>query len=195
MPDDSGYLCWADYIASIPFFSNRPSRRQLHKAKTLRKHLQLVKALRGLVAKTSEPFCETRINSKKGTFIGLDPKLAHKLAAAADIVDEFLTWDWYTRDRNERNSVIAALRWKIRQSTGTPHDRELGTLIYAAFRAAGIKEDFYLDATTLGRIEKLQKEGRVKATCRLNYVSGKSLSPLPGISLSTRYPKNRKKHV
>jgi len=26
-PDDSGYLCWADYIASIPFLSNRATIR------------------------------------------------------------------------------------------------------------------------------------------------------------------------
>jgi hypothetical protein len=195
MPDDSGHLCWADYISAIPFFPNRPSRRQLHKAKALRKHLPLVTVLRQLIAKSSEPFCEIRRNTKKGIFVGLDPKLAHELAAAADLVEEFLTWDWYTRDRNNRNSVIAALRWKIRQSTGTPHDRELGTLIYAAFRAAGIKEDFYLDATTLDRIEKLDKEGRIKATYRLNILSGLERVPDPGRSLSTRFRKNRKKHV
>lgn len=118
-------------------------------------------------------------------FIGIDSKLARDLAAAADLVNEFLTWDWYTRDRNNRNSVIAALRGQIRQSTGTPHDRELGTLIYAAFRAAGINEDFYLDAATLERIEKREKEGRVKATCQLNYLSGLSPTPDPPISLST----------
>jgi hypothetical protein len=90
--------------------------------------------------------------------------------------------------------VIALLRWTIRNRTGSPHDFELATLIDAASHAAG-KSGIYLDATTLARIEKLEMEGRVKAACRLNYVSGKNSSPLPGISLSTRFPRNPAKHV
>ena len=58
MPHDARYTCWADFIAAIPFFSNRPSRRQLHSAKTLRKHLPLVKIMRDLAAKASEPFAD-----------------------------------------------------------------------------------------------------------------------------------------
>ena len=132
MPHDARYTCWADFIAAIPFLSNRPSRRQLHSAKTLRKHLPLVKIMRDLAAKASEPFCEIRRTTPKGTYLGIDPNLARELSSAADLLYEFLSWDWYTRNRNERNSVIARLRGEIRQRTGTPHDKELGILIYAS---------------------------------------------------------------
>lgn len=192
MPHDARYPCWADWIALIPFLSNQPSRRQLHTAKSVRKHLPLVKIMRALVAKAGEPFCEIRLTTPKATYPGIHPDRIRELSSAADLLEEFLSWDWYTRSRNQRNSVIARLRWEIRQKTGAPHDRELGVLIYASFRAAEIKEDFYLDATVLDRIEKLEKEGRVKATSRLNALGKLGATLDPGRAQSTRFSRNRK---
>lgn len=195
MPHDLNYPCWADYIASIPYLPNRPSRRQLHRAKSLRKHLPLVKAMRHFASKAGDPFCEMRVVTPDETLLEGSRAFGRDVAQAAKLVEKFISCDWYTRDRNKRNSVIASLRGMIRLRTGNPHDRELGTLIDAAFRAAGFKRGLYLDATTLDRIENLEKEGRVKATCRLNYLSGLSPTSDPGISLSTRFPRNRKERV
>ena len=71
-----------------------------------------------------------------------------------------------SRDRNPRNALIAELRWVIRWRTGSPHDRELTILIDAAFQAAGVKNGFYIEPSALDRIEKREKEGRVKAVSR-----------------------------
>jgi hypothetical protein len=194
MPYDLRYPCWADYFAAIPFLPNRPSNRQIHRGKTLRKHLPLVKAMRQFAAKAKEPYCEIRVITGNQILIGGSLEFCKQLGEAADLIEKFIHSNWSIRDRNPRNTVIAILRWWIRHHTGNPHDLELGTLIDAASRAAG-KSGIYLDANTLARIERLELEGRVKAACRLNFVSGKSESPLPDISLSTRSPKNRKKHV
>jgi hypothetical protein len=194
MPHDLRHPCSADYIAAIPFLPNRPSSRQIHRGKSLRKHLPLLKALRHFAAKANDPFGEIRVVTGKETLVGGSLDFANQLGQAADLIEKLISSNWLTRDRNPRNTVIAILRVTIRQRTGTPHDLELATLIDAASRAAG-KSGIYLDAKTLARIERLELEGRVKATCRLNFVSGQSPSPLPNISLSTRFPGNRKKHV
>jgi hypothetical protein len=194
MPHDLRYPCWADYFAAIPYLPNRPSRRQIHSAKSLRKHLPLLMALRQFAMKANEPFCEIRMVTGNQILIGTSKEFGNQLVQATDLIEKFISWNWSMRDRNPRNTVIALLRWGIRHHTGCPHDFELATLIDAASRAAG-KSGIYLDAKTLARIERLELEGRVKAACRLNYVSGKSPSPLPGIFLSTRFPLNRKKHV
>jgi hypothetical protein len=95
------------------------------------------------------------------------PRLAKRLIETAEFLDGFFTWSWTTRDRNPRGAAIAEPRWEIRNRTGRPHDPELAALIDAAFRAAGHKEGFWIDATALDRIEKREKEGRVKAARRL----------------------------
>jgi hypothetical protein len=194
VPHDLRYPCWADYIASIPFLPNRPSRRQIHRGKTLRKHLPLLKALRQFAAKGSDPFCEIRVVTKNETLLEGSRSFGNELGHAADLIEKVISSNWSTRERNPRNTVIALLRWTIRDRTGTPHDSELATLIDAARSAAG-KRCIFLDPHTLERIEKREMEGRVKAACRLNYLSGKSPSPFPGKSLSTRFPRNRQKRV
>jgi len=93
--------------------------------------------------------------------------ISRRLRDTADFLEHFFRWDWYTRDQNPRNAIIAELRWTIRHRTGRPHDAELSALIDAAYRAAGIEEGCYIDATALDKIEKREKEGRVKATRRL----------------------------
>ena len=158
---------WAFYIAAIPLLPNRPSRRRVHNHKALRKHRSLVGALRQLVKEIDDPFCDVSIVSKIDYPKGEISSLRKRVNEMADFVEQFLSWNWYIRDRNPRNALIAELRWNIRERTGRPHDSELGVLIDAAFRAAGVNEGFYIDATTLDRIEKREKEGRVKATLRL----------------------------
>jgi hypothetical protein len=193
-PPDSRQVGWADYIASIPFLPNRPSRRQLHPGRTLRKHLPLVNALRQFAAEANDPFCEIRVITKNEILLEGSRNFGKELGQAADLIEKFISSDWSTRNRNPRNAVIASLRWMIRHRTGAPHDSELAVLIDAALSAVG-KSCIFLDPHTLERIEKREREGRVKAACRLNYLSGKSPSPLPSKSLSTRFPRNRKKRV
>jgi hypothetical protein len=89
------------------------------------------------------------------------------LLNVASMLEHVLSWDYMVRYLNPRNSLIAELRWTIREKTGKPRDRELNVLIDAAFRAAGRKKGSYIDATTLDRIEKRQKESRVKAHRRI----------------------------
>jgi hypothetical protein len=194
MPHDLRYPCWADYLAAIPFLPNRPSSRKTHSGQSLRKHLTLVRAMRRFAAKAKEPFCEIRVVTGNQTLIGGSLEFCTQLGEAADLIEKFISSNWSIRDRNPRNTAIAVLRSTIRRRTGTSHDAELSTLIDAASLAAG-KSGIYLDANNLARIERLELDGRVKAACRLNYVSGKSDSPSPDISLSTRFRKNRKKHV
>ena len=158
---------WSDYITAIPFLSNRPSRRRIHRKTALHKHWPLARALRQLAEKVDDPFSDVSIVSKTNCSLSEIRKLSRHLIETAEFVEKFLSWDWYTRDCNSRNALIAELRWETRSRTGRPHDSELSVLIDAAFRAAGVKEGYYIDATALDRIEKRQKEGRVKATRRL----------------------------
>jgi hypothetical protein len=51
--------------------------------------------------------------------------------------------------------------------TGRPHDTQLNVLIDAAFYAAGRKDGFHMDATALDRIEKRERESRMKATAKI----------------------------
>ncbi len=188
--------CWADYIAAITFLSNRPSRRQIHRGRTLRKHLSLVAVLRRFAWKVNDPFCDKTVVSAQDLSIEEMRNLGKRLMETAEFLEKFLSWDWYTRDMNPRNSLIAGLRWTIRWRTGHPHDRELAILVDAAFRAAGINEGYYLDATTLDRIEKRDKEGRVKATGRLLHLRRPGPTLKSGrVANSTRFPRNRGKGV
>lgn len=137
MPHDPRFPCWADHFAAIPFLPNRPSRRQIHRGNSLRKHLPLVKALHRFAAKANEPFCEIRVVTGNQTLVGGSLDFAYKIGQAADLIEKFISSTWSIRGRNPRNTVTALLRWSIRQHTGTPHDLELATLIDAASRAAG----------------------------------------------------------
>lgn len=187
---------WADYVAALPFLPNRPARRQLHRPNALRKYLPLVNILREFGTKVDNPFCEKHIVSIADCSIEDPRTLAKDLLQTAELLKKVLSWSWYTREKNPRNALIAELRSTIRSRTGNPHDRELAILVDAAFRAAGIKEGLYLDATALERIEKREKEGRVKATCWLNYISGLSPTPqAPKLRHSTTFPRNRGKRV
>jgi len=154
-----------------------------------------VKVIRNFVVKASDPFCEIRVNAPKVIYPGIHPDRIRELSTAADLLEEFLSWDWYIRHRNVRNSVIARLRWEIRWKSGAPHDKELGILIYASFRAAGIKEDSYLDTSTLNEMEQRDKGGRKNATCRLNDLGELLGKPDGGQAQSTRFSRNRKKRV
>lgn len=92
--------------------------------------------------------------------------LRDDLLKAATTLEHFLYWDYVVRNLNPRNALIAELRCTIRERTGKPHDSELIVLLDAAFRAAGHKEGFYISPSALDRIEKREKESRVKATRR-----------------------------
>jgi len=187
---------WADSIAAIPLLPNRPSRRRIHRKTTLQKHWPLVRALRRFAEKVDDPFCDKSIVSTKDCSLSELANLGRRLIETAEFVEKFLSWDWYTRDRNRRNALIAELRWQIRWRTSKPHDRELSALIDAAFRAAGSEEGFHIDATALDRIEKREKEGRVKATARLrSRVSVIPLSKERHLKRSTRFRQNPRKRV
>jgi hypothetical protein len=108
------------------------------------------------------------------------------------MLEHFLSWDYYVRYLNSRNALIAELRWTIRERTGRPHDRDLNILIDAAFRAAGNKEGCYIDAATLDRIEKRQKESRVKANRRIRSLIS---APAPSLERSTRNRRDSRKRV
>ena len=162
---------WADYIAAIPLLENRPSRTHFHRRVSLRKHQPLVRALRNFARQFDDPFNETRVISTGDTTILPHDGLPDLADGAASFIEKFLSWDWYIRERNPRNVLIAELRWTIRARTGKPRDRELSTVIDAACRAAGLKE-LCLDNSTLDRIEKREKETRVKCFRRLNSAAG-----------------------
>jgi hypothetical protein len=158
---------WADYIAAIPFLPNRLSRRRIHVKTRLQKHRPLVGALRKIAQQLNDPFCDVSIQGDKDLSVDEVLRLSKRLNETAEFIEKFLSWDWCTRDRNPRNAVIAELRWQIRWRTGRPHDAELAVLIDAAYRAAGVKSGVFIDATALERIEKREKEGRVKVAGRL----------------------------
>jgi hypothetical protein len=108
------------------------------------------------------------------------------------MLEHVLSWDYLVQYLNPRNVAIAELRWTIRKRTGRPHDPELSILIDAAFRAAGYKEGCYIDPAALDRIEKRQKESRVKANQRIRYLISASASSL---RRSTRNRRNSRKRV
>lgn len=167
---------WADYIAAIPLLPNRPSRSYFHRRISRVKLLPVVNALRNFARQLGDPFAETRLiwTRNPGILHLKDlPDLANR---AASFIEKFLSLDWYIRERNPRNALIAELRWNIRFRTGKPHDRELSAIIDAACRAAGRKE-LLLDNTTLDRIEKREKETRVKSFRRLNFHAELSRTP------------------
>lgn len=176
---------WPDCIAAIPLIENRPSRSHYYRHVSLRKHLPLVRALRDFARQFDGPFRETRLISTGDTTIPLGEDSSDLADRAASYIEKFLSWDWYIREHNPRNALIAELRWTIRFRTGKPHDRELSAVIDAACRAAGCTE-LLLDNTTLDRIEKREKESRVKSSRRLNSYAGMSRTPK---GESTRNPK------
>jgi len=159
--------CWADYVAAIPLLPNKPSTRRIHRKIKLQKYRPLVLELRQFAAKVASPFAVVTVLGAKDC---LDPDKGisrDDLLKAATAVEHFLSWDYCVRNLNPRHAVIAELRWTIRQRTGRPHDSELNDLMDSAFRAAGSKKDSYIDSTTLERVEKRQRESRVKAHQRI----------------------------
>jgi hypothetical protein len=183
---------WADYIAAIPLLRNKPSTRRIHDKTSFRKYWPLVRELRRFAAIVIMPFVDLAIFSRRDYPPPTIGTLREDLLKAASMLEHFLSWSYYVRQVNPRNAVIAELRWTIRHRTGRPHDREFTVLIHAAFRAAGFEEGCYIDATTLDRIEKRQKEGRVKANQRIRYVNGSSP---PYFRRSTRIHRNSRKRV
>lgn len=183
---------WADYFAALPLLPNAPSTRRIHRKVSFQKYRPLVRELREFAAKVNNPFVGVGIFSKRDLPNPAISTLPEDLLKAASMLEHFLSWDYYERHLNPRNALIAELRWTIRERTGRPHDRELSTLIDAAFRAAGYKEGFYFDPTTLDRIEKREREGRVKANRRVRDLISAS-SPL--LRRSTRISRNSRKRV
>lgn len=157
---------WADYIAALPLLPNKPSTRRIHNKISLRKHRPLIQELRCVAANMDSPFVEVTITASND-FPESTSSSPDDLLKAATTLENFLSWDYCVRNLNPRHAVIAELRWTIRQRTGRPHDNELNDLMDSAFRAAGCKEDCYIDSTTLERIEKRQRESRVKAHQRI----------------------------
>jgi hypothetical protein len=193
-PNDATFKrpCWADYVAALPLLPNRPSTRRIHSKTKLRKYWPLVRELRRFAATANSPFAEVRIFGRKDD---PDSSLSSRddLLKAATTVEDFLSWDYCVHNLNPRHALIAELRWTIRQRTGKPHDRELNVLIDAAFRAAGYEKGcFFIDSTTLDRIEKRQMESRVKAHQRIRRLMSTS-SPSP--RRSTRIRRNSRKRV
>jgi hypothetical protein len=156
---------WADYIAALPLVPEEASSRRIYNKTSHRKYRPLVSELRGLAATVNSPFVEVTIIGRRD-YPDSDT-LRGDLLNVASMLEHVLSWDYMVRYLNPRNSLIAELRWTIREKTGKPRDRELNVLIDAAFRAAGRKKGSYIDATTLDRIEKRQKESRVKAHRRI----------------------------
>jgi hypothetical protein len=189
-PQDSTFKnpSWADYVTAIPLLEHRPSRSHFYSSVSLRKHLPLVTALRDFARQLDDPFCATNLISTRSTDLSLLEGLPDLADGAASFLQKFLSWDWSIRKRNPRNALIAELRWTIRYRTGRPHDRELSTLIDAACRSAG-RPELCLDNSTLDRIEKREKEIRVKSMRRLN---SQARSSSPPKSKSTRNPKKRR---
>jgi hypothetical protein len=183
---------WADYIAALPLVPNEPTTRRIHSKTDFRKYLPLVRELREFAANVNAPFVDVGIVSKTDLPDTALRTFPEDLLKTASMLEHFLSWDYSIRHVNPRNALIAELRWTIRYRTGKPHDRELSALIDAAFRAAGYKDGLYLDATTLDRIEKRQRESRQKASQRVRALVG-TLSP--PISRSTRIHRKSKKRV
>ena len=158
---------WADYIAAIPLVANKPSTRRIYQKAARRKYWPLVRELRKLAAVMNLPFVGNEISSSKDYPIRTTHTLREDLLKAAWVLEQFLSWNYYVRQVNPRNALIAELRWAIRYKTGAPHDRELNILFDAAYRAAGRNEGCYIDSSALDRIEKRQKESRMKASRRI----------------------------
>lgn len=179
---------WADSIAAIPLLENRPTRRHIHRHDSLRKHRPLVRVLRNFARHCDDPFASVSLITTRDRELQPGEDLGDLAARSASFVEKFLSWDWCVIENNRRNALIAELRWTIRRRTGKPHDRELSTIIDAAYRAAG-RTGPCLDNTTLDRIEKRVKETRVKAVGRLNFYAGVSSTPK---NKSTRNPQKRR---
>lgn len=158
--------CWVDYIATIPFVPNRPSRTRFYRKTSLQKHWPLVRVMRRFAVKLDDPFCEMGVALGRHYSVNEDPSLGKRMTEASELIEKLLSWNWYTREKNPRNALIACLRWQIRERTKKPHDKELLAIISAAFRATGKKEGFYLTPNALDRIEKREKESRVRAASR-----------------------------
>jgi hypothetical protein len=158
---------WADYIAALPLVPNKPSSRRIHNKISYRKYWPLVRELRTLATTQNMPFVEVTILGRKDYPGSETGTLRGDLLKVASMLEHVLSWDYMVRYLNPRNSLIAELRWTIRKRTGKPRDREINVLIDAAFRAAGRREGCYIDPTTLDRMEKREKESRVKAYRRI----------------------------
>ncbi len=161
------YPNWADCVAALPFLPNKPSTRRIHRKTSFQKYWPLVGELRRFAAEVNVPFVEVATFGTRDYSVPAIGTLREDLLKAASMLEHFLSWDFYVRYLNSRNALIAELRWTIRERTGRPHDPEFGVLIHTAFRAAGFKEGCYIDSTALDRIEKRQREGRVKANRRM----------------------------
>jgi len=192
-PNDATFKhpSWADYIAALPFLPDKPSTRRIYRSTSVRKYWPLVRRLREFVANANMPFADVAIFSERDYPAPPGP-LQENFLKAASTLEHFLSSDYFVRHINPRKALIAELRWAIRDRTGRPHDREISVLIDAVFRAAGHKEGLYIDPTTLDRIEKRAKEGRVKAHRRILRLDSAPLSPL---RQSTRNRQNSKKRV
>jgi hypothetical protein len=170
---------WSDYIAAIPLVPNEPTKREIRNASRFRKSLQVVQEMREVAAAINSPFDDPTIYAKK-EYPSTGRPVAADLSDAATVLEHFLGWNVTIRRLNCRDALIAELRWTIRDKSrepgkpgepdkpGRPHDRELGILIDAAYRAAGYEEGCYIDPTALERIEERQKESRVKSHRRAN---------------------------
>ena len=145
---------WADYVSAIPFLPDKQSTRRIHRKNTFRKYLPLVQELREIADQI--PFAECAIYENQDH----PPPTPDELLETASVLNRLFHADISVHCLNPRNAVLAELRWTIRYRTGKPHDRQLQTLINAAYRAAGRKDDCYIDSTALDRIEKRQKECR-----------------------------------
>lgn len=154
---------WADYIAAMPLLPDKASARRIHYAIRSGKYLRLIQELREL-ANAPDPFREVAIFAARDYPKGAD--LREDLLKTASVLEAYCSWNYYVRYLNPRQALLAELRWMIRCRTGKPHDRELNVVLDAVFRAAGY-DGFYMDSTALDRLEKRQRESRVKAMRRI----------------------------
>jgi hypothetical protein len=173
LPVGGGTLTWADHIAGLPLVSNRTSSRRIHGGAELKQYAPLLGVLRELSSAIDDSFCEVVVVRPSGSSRLEKLDLRQEVKRTAEFLDSFMNWHWYVRHVNVRNYLIAGLRWEIRERTQKPHDAELSTLIDAAYRGAGHKDGLYVDTTALDRMEKREKESRVKAHMRLHSRAGR----------------------
>jgi hypothetical protein len=164
---------WADCISAIPLVPSRSSRRRIHSRTSLEKHWSFVRAMHRLIEKLDDPFCEVNIAIGRDYSVRDLMTLSKQLTETKEFSKKFLTWEWYTRERNPRNALIAELRWQIRERTGKPHDRELRAIIDAAFRYTCLQSDTLWACISLIFSLLTGKWGRWRTGCSSNPIQGR----------------------
>jgi hypothetical protein len=124
---------WADYIAALPFLPNEPTTRHIHTKNSFRKYWPLVRELRRFAEKLSLPFVEMKIVGKRDLPVSGVRTLREDLLKTASMLEHFLSWDYYERHLNHRNTLIAELRWT--QSAKEPENHTIASSLSFSARS------------------------------------------------------------